>query len=1008
MNFDEYQLTGRATYAAFVDAVRTILVSLVDRHGFTPHAITGRAKDPVSLKKKLAKNGIDPAAAIEEALKDLAGCRIVFLTNSQVAAFGATGAINENFDILNVNEHHPVPGTETEDRLFDSTNYMVALKPDRAALPEYAKFAGLKIEIQVQTLLNHAWAEMGHDTIYKEPDLKHVDPRHLEAINARMTKVMREHLLPAGYAFDKIASDFNRIIKADAAADETLATIANSTNNDELLGAFESADTLILPMITDNSGVFVELVPQIAEAVERVRGTQSAPVESIMGNFPGKTGEIVAKRAADLIGRGLYVDPKLSFETITRLYRGALTDGERKIWTDLGAQFASYTVDAWEKVGAGIQAFIVERIGALGADDRKALAGLILAMLAKVLSYEISGVRRGDFRTVLFSTATVPASDGLRKIHTDAFDILEQMLDATADDAERRDVLAPLWIAATPPNGASEGLRIQVMADAIRLAAFLQDRVAGWSLELRRKTEIKALRVHRNFRAVPAGMAENKELVSTQEKLVPALLTLRDALNADPEFVLYKTLIGTDSVAPKAWDETVPDFRGVAAWRKERFPEIAAEVSPEKAAEWVARLRAFLTMPANAADRYPLTDFVETLVQAHPGIGVHLLYQMDPDLQPVLVRLLRGLDAAGEGDVIAQHVARFIGEGRFLASLALWLGRRDQIDVASLATVGDRARELGDPEAVLETVNAAGHLFKRGADRSLIDRVFLPSAEYFRASKDPFWNDRLMDVVDAAIVEGLDEARSRILLELFVPVPQIDYSGDLVLAAVARRFPTLVLDYFGARIVRDARSDPIRYEVIPSDLHELGTVLAENPRQLLAATSEWYRTDPRFHEYRGGQLFRNVFPNLAEEASGPLREIVARGDRDDLAFVLDTLAAYQGAEPIFVICMDVVDRLDAGDDLLGRVSRVLGERGILTGDYGSVEADRAEHAQLAAWLDDPRAKVKAFAKEERRRITQSMAQEQRRATGEIEHMKEDWGESAVKAKPEQDAATRGA
>ncbi|AOH85770.1 hypothetical protein AWL63_19270 [Sphingomonas panacis] len=205
-----------------------------------------------------------------------------------------------------------------------------------------------------------------------------------------------------------------------------------------------------------------------------------------------------------------------------------------------------------------------------------------------------------------------------------------------------------------------------------------------------------------------------------------------------------------------------------------------------------------------------------------------------------------------------------------------------------------------------------------------------------------------------------------------------------------------------------ARSDPIRYEVIPSDLHELGTVLAENPRQLLAATSEWYRTDPRFHEYRGGQLFRNVFPNLAEEASGPLREIVARGDRDDLAFVLDTLAAYQGAEPIFVICMDVVDRLDAGDDLLGRVSRVLGERGILTGDYGSVEADRAEHAQLAAWLDDPRAKVKAFAKEERRRITQSMAQEQRRATGEIEHMKEDWGESAVKAKPEQDAATRGA
>jgi hypothetical protein len=259
-----------------------------------------------------------------------------------------------------------------------------------------------------------------------------------------------------------------------------------------------------------------------------------------------------------------------------------------------------------------------------------------------------------------------------------------------------------------------------------------------------------------------------------------------------------------------------------------------------------------------------------------------------------------------------------------------------------------------------------------------------------------------MDVVEGAIVEGLDEAQSRTLLDLFVPVPQIVYSGDLVLAVIARRFPAIVLDYFGARIVRDARSDPIRYEVIPSDLHDLATVLADDPRQLLASTREWYRKEPRFHEYRGGQLFRNVFPNLGEEASGPLREIVAKGDRDDFAFVLDTLAAYEGAEPIFAICMDVVDRLDAGDDLLGRVSRVLGERGVLTGDYGSVAADRAEHAQLGAWLDDPRDKVKAFAKEERRRIAQSMAQEQRRATGEIEHMKDDWGAPKAKANQEGD------
>jgi hypothetical protein len=61
-------------------------------------------------------------------------------------------------------------------------------------------------------------------------------------------------------------------------------------------------------MIVDNSEVFEKLVPQITAAVERVRGTQGAPIEAIMGDFPGKTGEIVVKRAEDLIGRDLYAD----------------------------------------------------------------------------------------------------------------------------------------------------------------------------------------------------------------------------------------------------------------------------------------------------------------------------------------------------------------------------------------------------------------------------------------------------------------------------------------------------------------------------------------------------------------------------------------------------------------------------------------------------------------------------------------------------------------------------
>lgn len=41
------------------------------------------------------------------------------------------------------------------------------LKPSRTNLPEYGRFKGLTAEIQVRTILQHAWAEIEHDIQYK-------------------------------------------------------------------------------------------------------------------------------------------------------------------------------------------------------------------------------------------------------------------------------------------------------------------------------------------------------------------------------------------------------------------------------------------------------------------------------------------------------------------------------------------------------------------------------------------------------------------------------------------------------------------------------------------------------------------------------------------------------------------------------------------------------------------------------------------------------------------------
>jgi hypothetical protein len=75
MNHDEYTRDGRPRYELFAKTVVAILQAAIDAgpQEFRLQQITYRAKDPVSLKRKLTELDCCDSNSIEEELKDLAG-----------------------------------------------------------------------------------------------------------------------------------------------------------------------------------------------------------------------------------------------------------------------------------------------------------------------------------------------------------------------------------------------------------------------------------------------------------------------------------------------------------------------------------------------------------------------------------------------------------------------------------------------------------------------------------------------------------------------------------------------------------------------------------------------------------------------------------------------------------------------------------------------------------------------------------------------------------------------
>jgi ppGpp synthetase/RelA/SpoT-type nucleotidyltranferase len=357
MTLDEYEKHGFLVYARLSEAVAGILEPALKRHSeIRMQQCQHRAKDVESLRKKLARDDQVDTAEVEKAVKDLGGCRLIFYTNSDVNRFEGSGILSECFEIDRdrTKFHQPDPRKGSDGGLFTSKNYVVRLKDERAALYEYADVAGLWCEVQVQTTLNHAWAETEHDLIYKPPNLAGFGERKMAGIKRRMDSIMLRHLIPAGHEFAKVDYDFQRLKQGLELFNRgALEELLDARDNNERFELLEKFKNYVLPDYDDPRGVYPEVMVALEKAVHAAR---LSPVESIstgFGMLPGHEAIGIERQAAECVEYLRYVDVEKTFDTICVLYLGGQTEESRNIWANLVENLAKHDLDIWKQAGIG-------------------------------------------------------------------------------------------------------------------------------------------------------------------------------------------------------------------------------------------------------------------------------------------------------------------------------------------------------------------------------------------------------------------------------------------------------------------------------------------------------------------------------------------------------------------------------------------------------------------------------------------------------------------------------
>ena len=150
-------------YRRFACEIEHLLQRILMEEGINCTAITSRVKERESLSEKIDRKE-DKYQSLSE-ITDIAGVRIITYYIDDIDK--VTEIIEREFVVDRENSIDKGKSLEPDRFGYCSVHYVVEMCKERLALRENKAFEGLKCEIQIRSVLQHAWAEIEHDLGYK-------------------------------------------------------------------------------------------------------------------------------------------------------------------------------------------------------------------------------------------------------------------------------------------------------------------------------------------------------------------------------------------------------------------------------------------------------------------------------------------------------------------------------------------------------------------------------------------------------------------------------------------------------------------------------------------------------------------------------------------------------------------------------------------------------------------------------------------------------------------------
>ena len=159
--------TRFSEFASLCDALgrklRPLIMELLEARSLQVHSVDYRVKEWDSLAKKIKRKSAKYSSLGD--VTDILGIRVVTYFRDDVER--VSEVIENELRIDETNSSDKGRGLDPDRFGYTSLHYVASVSEPRARLSEYARYSDIRFEIQVRSILQHAWAEIEHDLGYK-------------------------------------------------------------------------------------------------------------------------------------------------------------------------------------------------------------------------------------------------------------------------------------------------------------------------------------------------------------------------------------------------------------------------------------------------------------------------------------------------------------------------------------------------------------------------------------------------------------------------------------------------------------------------------------------------------------------------------------------------------------------------------------------------------------------------------------------------------------------------